>query len=288
MNIMNCITVENITKSYDGFLLSPTSLSLPMGGKLVIIGKTGAGKTTLLRCLLGLEHPDGGSILLHQGESLKNFLMQTGVVWGDSYLPLHFSPKQIERIFSSHYENWDREKYSYCLAKLEISKKKPLETPWKGRDCAMAVALSHYAGLVIFDRPRPWKEEEKKNQSYWSDGEQRCLSLLDRETQIHTRHSVEDLPEGVSHVAFMRDGKILLQGKCDEMLKNCGKVCCQREDIYKISNMDYIRGREIVNKVELLVEDRFDFFLKYPEFFLEDVSLEEICDFVLEGVLYDK
>lgn len=287
---MNCINMQNITKSYDGFTLSPTSFSLPKGGKLVLVGGSGSGKTTLLRCLLGLTHPDGGHILLQEGESLEQFLLNTGVVWGDAYLPLHFTPKQMQRIFASHYAHWDKEKYAYCLVKLGLSPKKPLEFPWRARDCACACTLARYANFLVFDRPNPEKMEE--NLSFWEEGESRCLSLLQKETQIHTRDTVDNLPEGVTHLAFMRDGKVVLQGNREQLLINCGKVTCTAKEVHRFSKADYVRGRfktsGNLEEKELLIPDRFAFFQKYPEIPLEEVTLGEICRFVLEGELYDK
>lgn len=57
------IRVEGLCKSYNGRpVLTNLTAVFPVGITCVS-APSGAGKTTLLRLLLGLEHPDGGSVI---------------------------------------------------------------------------------------------------------------------------------------------------------------------------------------------------------------------------------
>ena len=59
------IVAEGLKKSYgDHQVLDGVDLTVHESETLVILGGSGSGKSTLLRCLVGLERPDEGTVLL--------------------------------------------------------------------------------------------------------------------------------------------------------------------------------------------------------------------------------
>jgi phospholipid/cholesterol/gamma-HCH transport system ATP-binding protein len=59
------IALQNVTKSFGrNAVLRGVTLDIPTGQSMVIIGGSGTGKSVLLKCILGLVHPDGGTITL--------------------------------------------------------------------------------------------------------------------------------------------------------------------------------------------------------------------------------
>jgi ABC transport system ATP-binding/permease protein len=61
---MNLLSVENVSKSYDGMrvLFKGVSFGIDSGEKVALVAKNGTGKTTLLKMIAGLETPDSGSV----------------------------------------------------------------------------------------------------------------------------------------------------------------------------------------------------------------------------------
>jgi phospholipid/cholesterol/gamma-HCH transport system ATP-binding protein len=59
------IELAGVTKTFGrNAVLRGVNLTIPSGQSMVIIGGSGTGKSVLLKCILGLVHPDGGTITL--------------------------------------------------------------------------------------------------------------------------------------------------------------------------------------------------------------------------------
>ncbi|RBQ19395.1 ABC transporter ATP-binding protein [Spongiactinospora rosea] len=59
------LEVRGLAKAYAGVpALTDVALTIPAGTSLAVVGESGSGKTTLIRCLLGLERPDRGEIVV--------------------------------------------------------------------------------------------------------------------------------------------------------------------------------------------------------------------------------
>jgi ABC-type branched-subunit amino acid transport system ATPase component len=61
---MALLVAQDVSKSFGGIVaLSRISLSIDEGEAVGLVGPNGAGKTTVFNCLLGLEHPDTGTVI---------------------------------------------------------------------------------------------------------------------------------------------------------------------------------------------------------------------------------
>ncbi len=64
------VEVEHLDKGFEGRqLIKDLSFTLPRNGIVGVIGPNGVGKTTLFKTIVGLEHPDSGSVKV--GETVK-------------------------------------------------------------------------------------------------------------------------------------------------------------------------------------------------------------------------
>jgi phospholipid/cholesterol/gamma-HCH transport system ATP-binding protein len=60
------VAVEDLHKSFGTQkVLNGVSLSVKRGETLAVLGRSGTGKSVLLRLIIGLEHPDSGSVRIH-------------------------------------------------------------------------------------------------------------------------------------------------------------------------------------------------------------------------------
>ena len=70
------LELKNIKKSFDGItILNDISISIGDAEIVSILGSSGSGKTTLLNLILGITHPDSGTILFN-GEDITKKPME--------------------------------------------------------------------------------------------------------------------------------------------------------------------------------------------------------------------
>lgn len=63
------IEIKNLCKSYgSNVVLNGFNLELYEGENLIVMGKSGSGKSVMIKCLIGLETPDSGSIIVMNKE----------------------------------------------------------------------------------------------------------------------------------------------------------------------------------------------------------------------------
>ena len=63
------ITIKDLHKSFgSNVVLDGFDLELYEGENLVVMGKSGSGKSVMIKCVIGLEQPDSGSILVMDQE----------------------------------------------------------------------------------------------------------------------------------------------------------------------------------------------------------------------------
>ena len=63
------ITIKDLHKQFgSNVVLNGFNLELYEGENLVVMGKSGSGKSVMIKCVIGLEQPDSGSILVMDQE----------------------------------------------------------------------------------------------------------------------------------------------------------------------------------------------------------------------------
>ena len=66
------ITIKDLHKQFgSNVVLNGFNLDLFEGENLVVMGKSGSGKSVMIKCVIGLEQPDSGSILVMNQEINK-------------------------------------------------------------------------------------------------------------------------------------------------------------------------------------------------------------------------
>ncbi|MET0858845.1 MAG: ABC transporter ATP-binding protein [Telluria sp.] len=199
------------------------------GQVIGLLGRKGAGKSTLLDCLLGLQEVDGGAVTVF-GEPAANLSAQARAKV--AYVPHAcdlfewLSPLQMLDYFKTLYPHWNGAKVEGLLARWgfdKIMRKRPISqlSAVEKQRLSIVRALAHDPQLLVLDEPMSALEPAARRDFLRElfDG------FIERGTTIvFSTHVLSDLERVASEVAFLKNGKIALQGGLDELLKSARRV----------------------------------------------------------------
>jgi ABC-2 type transport system ATP-binding protein len=215
---VNVLEVRELRKTYPAFTLKDVSLDVPQGAIVGFIGRNGAGKSTTLKSILGLVHPDGGTVRAFGLDYAANeaaIRRRIGVVLGG----IDFYPKKkvgvITDVTRRFYSNWDEDKYRHYLELFAIDESKRVDQLSSGMKVKymIALALSHSAELLILDEPTSGLDPVSRDELV--ELFRRIVADGSRSILFST-HITSDLEKCASHIAFIKDGEMLYDGGVED------------------------------------------------------------------------
>ncbi|WP_458120249.1 ABC transporter ATP-binding protein [Paenibacillus sp. Z6-24] len=213
---MNPLTLDQIIKQYAGHTaVDHLSLEVEEGEIYGLLGANGAGKTTTMRMVLGLIHPDGGSIRYHgqpyrtELQSMMGYLPEERGL----YPKVKISDQMLYLAQLRGMKAADaRQSLDYWLERFDAMEywEKRIEELSKGNQQKMGfiAAVIHRPKILILDEAfsglDPVNVEMLK---------QVVLELRKEGTAIlFSTHRMEHVEELCRHITVLRRSKPVLQG----------------------------------------------------------------------------
>lgn len=225
------IQVNNLKKSFgDLCVLDDITEHIAPGEKVVLIGPSGSGKSTFLRCLNGLETPSAGSIIV-DGQDITDHKIninrvreKMGMVFQHFNLFPHLSimdnitlaPIKVKGMSKDEAQ----EKARILLKRVGLLDKAnaypaQLSGGQKQR-IAIARALAMDPKIMLFDEPTSALDPEMVGE---------VLNVMEDlaeagMTMVVVTHEMGFARGVASRVMFMADGKVIEQGRPEEVFDN--------------------------------------------------------------------
>ncbi|WP_392399518.1 ABC transporter ATP-binding protein [Actinotignum urinale] len=242
---MNVIEINGLVKKYSGFTLGPLNLEVPQGAIVGFVGENGAGKSTTLRLILGLAHPDAGTInLLGQsaGADYPQAHERVGVVFDDISLPDSFTVKNAGEFGKRLYKSWDAQTYASYQQRFHLASSKRVGELSRGMrmKLGLAMALSHAADLLIFDEATSGLDPVIRDEVL-----DIMLEFIEDPTHsiLFSSHIVSDIEKAADYVAFIREGKLKFMEQKDELLDSWRIVALTNEQANQLDSTQVLGRR---------------------------------------------
>jgi ABC-2 type transport system ATP-binding protein len=194
-----------------------------------LLGRNGAGKSTLLECMLGLRELDGGVVTMFgedAGRLSEATLANIGYVPQKPDLFDWLTPLQMFDYFKAMYPRWNAAKVEGLLSRWGFDapmRNKQIKKLSGGEQQRLAIirALAHDPELLILDEPVSALDPVGRREFLRELVDQ----VIERGTTVvFSTHILSDLERVAFDLAFLKEGKIALQGQTDVLLDGARRI----------------------------------------------------------------
>ena len=218
--MINAIEIRGLVKRYNHFQLGPLDLTVPRGAIYGLVGPNGAGKTTTIDVMFGMARNDAGTIqvlgLDHRAQEVQ-LKQRAAYVSPDLNFQTWGNVGKAIRFVRGFYPGWDDD---YCASLLKafhlgISDRIATLSSGSKTKLNLVLALARRPEALILDEPLNGLDAISKQHLFGEllraveDGERSVLL---------SSHNLNDLERFADHVGFLKNGKLLLEGRTDQVV----------------------------------------------------------------------
>jgi ABC-2 type transport system ATP-binding protein len=221
------IEIKGVSKSYDNIsALSDVSFDMPEGQVFGLVGTNGAGKSTLLRCICGVCKPDTGEIFIDGEPVYENPSAKSKVFFlsDDQYFFPGGTPLEMAGYYRTMYpEKFSMERFEELMAKLDLDKKRRVQTFSKGMKKQLSIMLAIASGCKYllcdetFDGLDPVVRQAVKR-LFIHDMEESGI------TPVIASHNLRELEDICEYVGLLHKGGVILSKDLGDMKLGIYKV----------------------------------------------------------------
>lgn len=268
------IQIKDLNKSYGRLkVLKNINLELEEEKIYGLLGRNGVGKTTLLKILANKIRKDSGEVKVFGEEVFENEDLVEDIVLISEQITVfkEMKVKDIFKMASVLYKNWDEEYKDFLIEKFKVDKKKKYEKLSRGNQTiiGLILGLACRGRITIFDEPSIGLDAAYREEFY-------KLLLEDYEkhprTIIISTHLIDEVTNLFEEVIILKDKEVFLKDEVENILDKSYFVNGKGETVDK-----FIGNKNIVHREEFgpnLILGIFDNFTQKEKLSLTDNNIE--------------
>jgi len=279
------VSLSSVSKRFGSHrVLDQLDWQIAPGQVVGLLGRNGAGKSTLLECLLGLREPEGGASSLF-GEDAANLSdaarARIGYVPQKNDLFDWLTPDQMLAYFKAMYPRWNTAKVDGLLSRWGFGpemRNKQIKKLSGGEQQRLAIvrALAHDPDLLILDEPVSALDPVGRRDFL----RELVEGVIERGTTVvFSTHILSDLERVAFDLAFLKDGKIALQGQTDALLEGARRIVAPSAALSMALLPGEVRRRRDGDAVSIIVQGTapdVEHLARTPGVRVEKMSLEDL------------
>lgn len=253
----NIVEARSLVKRYGDFTaLDGVDLSIPSGSISGLIGPNGAGKTTTMKALIGLCDVEGElEVAGRDPRSARHKLMEEVCFIADvGILPKWLKVAQVLEFVSAVHPKFVRERAEKFLSTTEIPSNKRIKDLSKGMvtQLHLAIVMAIDVRLLVLDEPTLGLDIIYRKEFYdrllneYYDGD--CTIII-------STHQVEEIETLLSHLVFIKNGRITLDSSMNNLADRYFEVVVDPDKLTAADTLEPIYTRELLAKKSYMFED---------------------------------
>ena len=218
---MNVIEMRDVVRAFGrgNRVLEDLDFTLEAGSVVGLLGRNGAGKTTLLRIVMGMLHPQQGSVRVFGEDPAREPLFvksRVGYVSEEQILPAAFRAREVIAMHRSLFPSWDGTMERELLERFPFSLDEVVRNLSKGqqRQLALLCAVCHRPELLVLDEPAGGLDPAARREFL-----EIAIAALNRDgsTILFSSHYMGDVERLADRVALLHGGRILVDSPLEAL-----------------------------------------------------------------------
>lgn len=278
---MNILSVKQLSKNYGKIkALQDVSFEVPKGTVFGILGPNGSGKTTLLGIVMNVLNQTSGSFKLFEEDPNEFHRKKIGTLLETPNFYNYLSAEQNLKI-NAAIKNRGAEDIDRVIDLVGLSQRKnsAFSTYSLGmkQRLAIANALLGNPEVLVLDEPTNGLDPVGI-----AEIRELIKHLASKGiTIIMASHMLDEVEKVCTHVAILKYGKLIVDGRVDEILKN--------EDIVEITAVDLNQLKNILTNMPNCTNVQIKEDVVHLNFPSGTANLEDVNRFCFErGVVLSK
>ena len=216
------IEINNITKEFGRLTaLDGVSLELEKGQIVGLLGPNGSGKTTLIKILNGLLTPTAGNVTINGMEPGVGTKRIVAYLPDRNALPDYMTTAQLMELYQDFFTDFNRDEAETMIGELGIDLKQQMKKMSKGtrEKLQLCLVMAREADVYLLDEPIGGVDPATRDyilRTIISNYNEDAVVLI-------STHLISDIETVLDDVVFLKEGKIVLHKKAEDIREETGE-----------------------------------------------------------------